>query len=609
MSISSIETRAEPVALPRPVRQFIVLLAMLQGLLLYIAGYGRGAGWWPFSGLDGCVYWYTLVLSVPTVMLLSVRRLDERRFWWQAAGVAVVFALLAAWAGWSVTGNVGITLHKVLWPFSLATAAALFVALPYLQSSLRYGRWNARYPDLFELAWQNGLTLALMLLFIGICWLLLYLWGGLFELIGIEFFAELFREKPFVYLATGLMAGLGILIGRSQQRPVQIARRVLLAIFTGLLPLVALIALLFVLSLPLTGLEPLWNTRSAALILMSLVAVMVLFVNAVYQDGQGVVPYPRWLRWLVNAGILTLPLFSGLALYALMLRIGQYGWTLERIAGMVAAVILACHALGYAIAVLWPGAWLSGIRRVNVAVSLLAIVLAVLFNSPVLDPHRISVNSQLARLAAGKVESKDFDLRHLRFYSGRQGWLAAQALQKEAEARGDTEFAKRIAEALQYLSHYQANNGPKVEMLKDVAALREVIHLAAGSPAPADDWWTYLLSDNYLTGCKQIDSDCVLLIRDFDQDGQADHLLCDVLAKRAELLSCQLFSHHGGSWHREGELSFWEEHQNGNKKALSDALRRGEITLYQPRWPMIGINGQRSRVFGKNADAFKEMEP
>ncbi|PJK03223.1 DUF4153 domain-containing protein [Lysobacteraceae bacterium NML75-0749] len=606
MSTTHIDTHAEPAALARPVKQFIVLLAMLQGLLLYVAEYGREAAWWPFSTLNGCVYWYTLVLAVPTMMLLSVRRLDERRFWWQATGVAVMFALLAAWAGWSATGNAGIVSDRVLWPFGLATAVALFVALPYLQSALRHGRWNARYADLFELAWQNGLTLVLMLLFIGICWPLLYLWGGLFQLIGIEFFADLFREKPFVYLATGLMAGLGILIGRTQQRPVQIARRVLLAIFTGLLPLVALIALLFVLSLPLTGLEPLWNTRSAALILMSVVAVMVLFVNAVYQDGQGAMPYPRWLRWLVDAGILTLPWFSGLALYALMLRINQYGWTQERIAGMVAAVILASHALGYAIAVLRRGSWLSGIRRVNVAVSLLAIVLAVLFNSPVLDPHRITVNSQLARLTAGKVESKDFDLRHLRFYSGRQGWLAMQGLQKEAEANGDVELAKRIVAVLQRSHAYQNSEELAVNALKDAAALREVVQLAAGSPAPADDWWMYLLGDKSMTECKQIDSDCVLLVRDFDRDGQADHLLCDASDKGARPLSCQLFSHHGGSWRSEGELSFWDR-QNGNKKALSDALRRGEITLYQPRWPMIGIDGQRSSVSSKNADAFKEI--
>ncbi|PJK12089.1 DUF4153 domain-containing protein [Lysobacteraceae bacterium NML120232] len=607
MSTLNTDIPAESAVLARPVKQFIVLLAMLQGLLLYLAELGQDLGWWPFSTVNGCVYWYTLVMSVPTVMLLSVRQLNERRFWWQTAAVATVFAILAAWAGWSASGDEGINADRVLLPFGLALAAALFVALPYLQTSLRHGRWNAHYPDLFELAWQNGLTLILMAVFIAICWLLLYLWGGLFKLIGIEFFADLFREEPFVYLATGLMAGLGILIGRTQHRPVQIARRVLFAIFTGLLPLLALIALMFVASLPFTGLEPLWNTHSAALILMNVVAVMVLFVNAVYQDGQGAMPYPHWLRRMVDAGILTLPVFAGLALYALMLRIGQYGWTQTRIAGMAVTVILSLHALGYAIAVLRPGAWLAGIRRVNVAVSLFAIVLAILFNSPLLDPHRISANSQIARLAAGQVESKAFDLGHLRFKSGRQGWLAVQALQKEAKASGDVEFEKRIVAILQRNHYYQNSEELAANALKEVAALREVIHLAAGSPAPAEDWWTYLMGYEGMTGCKQIDSDCVLLVRDFDRDGQADHLLCNVSDNSARL-ECQLFSHHAGNWRSEGQVSFWE-HRNEDEDSLAEAVRRGEITLYQPRWPMIEIHDQRATVSSEHADAFKQVSP
>ncbi|MGD6002089.1 DUF4153 domain-containing protein, partial [Xanthomonas citri pv. citri] len=136
--------------------------------------------------------------------------------------------------------------------------------------------------------------------------------------------------RGFAHLATGIMIGLGVMIGRTQQRPVQIARQILFAIFKGLLPLVALIALIFVASLPFTGLDALWKTRSATLILMCLIATVVLFVNAVYQDGEAPPPYPRWLRAVVNAALLTLPLYAALGLYALSLRIGQYGWTGER---------------------------------------------------------------------------------------------------------------------------------------------------------------------------------------------------------------------------------------------------------------------------------------
>lgn len=579
--------------LTRPGRQFIVLLAMLQGLLLYVAEYGQDAGWWPFSSLSGCVYWYTLVLAVPTVMMLSVRQLGERRFWWQSAGVGVVFALLAAWAGWSASGAEGIRAASVLTPFGMAVAAALFVVLPYLQNALRYGRWSAHYPDLFELAWQNGLTLVLMGIFVGICWLLLSLWGELFKLIGIGFFADLFGKRPFFYLATGVMAGLGILIGRTQHRPVQIARRVLFAIFTGLLPLVAFIALLFAISLPFTGLQALWETRSAAAILMILLCVMVLFVNAVFQDGQDAAPYPRWLRHVVSAGILTLPLFAALALYALAQRIVQYGWTQDRIAAMAMAVILAAHALGYAIAVLRRGAWLAGVRRVNVAVSLLAIGLAVLFNSPVLDPHRITVNSQIARLEAGQVQAAEFDVDHLVSDSGRRGWLAAQALHDKALASGDSALAEQIATAQQRHKRRMLAEKDEEKPLTELAALQGIIKLAESSAAADDAWWIAFLGNDSLETrrCKFASSDCILLVRDFDLDGQSEHLLCELGNEFG--IQCLLFAREAAGWQIEGELSFWEAAKVDD---MRNALRKGEMNVTKHRWPMFEVKGVGAEI-------------
>src|SRR5690606_33220909 len=208
--------------LPRNERAMIVLLAVLQGGLLYLAERGHEAGWWIFSELSGRVCWYTLVLAVPTLMALSLVRLRDARFWQHAAGAAAVFAGIGAWAAWSATGGPGIQSNAVLWPFSVSVAIGLFVALPWLQCRLATGRWRAPYPCLFEHAWQNALTLALAGLFTGICWMVLWLWGALFSLVEITFFRELFREDAFVYLATGAMAGLGVLIGRTQHRPVRV---------------------------------------------------------------------------------------------------------------------------------------------------------------------------------------------------------------------------------------------------------------------------------------------------------------------------------------------------------------------------------------------------
>src|SRR5690606_34912348 len=232
-------------------------------------------------------------------------------------------------------------------------------------------------------------------------------------------------------LATGAMAGLGVLIGRTQHRAVLVARQVLFAIFTGLLPLLAFIAVLFVASLPFTGLEPLWDMRSPAATLVTVVALLVAFTNSVLQDGAGARPYPAWLCRLVDAGLALLPVYALLALYALWLRIDQHGWTADRVWAVLLALVAVGYAFGYAWAVLrgrdgWPGA----IRPVSRVMSLLVVALAVLANTLVLDPHRIGVSSQLQGLADGRTAPDDFDLDWLRFESGRRGWEATLALRE-----------------------------------------------------------------------------------------------------------------------------------------------------------------------------------
>lgn len=578
--------------LPREVRGFIVLLAMLQGLALWLLSTGSEQGWGWLAGIDGRVCWYTLVLSVPTAMALSVRRLDEARFWQHTALLTVVFLGLAWWAGHSVTGAPALQAQQVLAPFGASLAVALFIAVPYLQCRLQHGRWCAPYLDLFDHAWQNALTLLVMLAFTGICWLVLMLWAGLFKLIGIDWFADLFRQEPFVYLATGTFAGLGVLLGRSEKRPIQLMRRLLFATFTGLLPVLALVALLFVVSLPFTGLQPLWATRSAAMVLMLLVAAMVLFTNAVYQDGRHPTPYPAWLRWLVSAGLASLPVFAVLAGYALWLRIAQYGWTAERLWAVVAAVVLGAHAFGYAWAALWRGGtWLRRLEPVNVAVSLLAIALALAANSPVLDPHRLATASQVERLLSGVTKPADFDVNYLRFDAGRAGYRALVGLQSESLVTTDTELAKRIERAIARQHRYAGWAGEdelRRTAVRDVAAARALIAVAGA--APPEDWWEALIAQKFPAGgCLQPGADCVVVMRDLDRDGVEDALLCDLGQEWA--VGCQVHARRAGTWSEAASVMF-----HGPETAMREALRRGEVTVRPRRWPDLEVAGQRSAV-------------
>lgn len=108
----------------------------------------------------------------------------------------------------------------------------------------------------------------------------------LFALVKVRLFADTFTAPAFVYMATGLMAGLGVLLARGQPRPLRLMLQLVLTLYRLLLPLLALVVVLFVAFLPFTGVQPLWETRKAAPLLMGVLLCLLVFVNAVYQDGS-----------------------------------------------------------------------------------------------------------------------------------------------------------------------------------------------------------------------------------------------------------------------------------------------------------------------------------
>ena len=73
--------------------------------------------------------------------------------------------------------------------------------------------------------------------------------------------------------------------------------------------------------------------------------------------------------------------------------------------GALAVLVLLVWPLGYFVSIVWRKGQnpldLQG--KVNLAVSLLVLVILVLLNSPVLDSMRISVNSHMARYQSGKT--------------------------------------------------------------------------------------------------------------------------------------------------------------------------------------------------------------
>src|SRR5690606_4529783 len=224
---------------------------------------------------------------------------------------------------------------------------------------------------------------------------------------------------------------------------------------------------------------------------------------------------------------------------------------------VVAALILAAHAFGYAWAALSRGgAWLRRLEPVNVAVSLLAIALALAVNSPVLDPHRLATASQVERLLSGVTQPADFDVSYLRFDAGRSGYHALMGLQSEPLVTGDAELSKRIERAIARQHRYERWAGEdelRRTAVRDVAAARELIAVAGAAP-PAD-WWAALMSQEISAGgCLQPGADCVVLMRDLDGDGVEDSLLCDLSLDWN--VGCRIQASADGRWREAAMVMF-----------------------------------------------------
>lgn len=364
-------------------------------------------------------------------------------------------------------------------------------------------------------------------------WLVLLLWGALFHLVGIDFFKDLFGESLFAWLFSGAVFGLGIAVARENGRLVPVLRRVALMLFQILAPVLAAATLLFLAVLPVTGLEPLWATRSATLVLVSLLFALALFANAVIQDGDRLLPFGRWMSWLMAASLVAMPVFAGIAFYAVRLRIDQYGLTPERFIGQFIVIAASVLSLAYAASVLlrWRD-WTGCITRVNPWIAALVAVMAALLFTPLADPYGRSAYAQVERLAAGEVTVEAFDYALLKFKTGRPGRYALDnvRLMQGGHPQGDV-IAARIAAVDEAKHYWDVRPDPSVIAAAVLPGVREKLVLRPAEAQVPDD---VLASLNEARGwalrdCLQDGQRCGVLVTDLNRDGTPEYVFLSLM--------------------------------------------------------------------------------
>jgi hypothetical protein len=421
-------------------------IGLIQGIVLFLLQKADESKAWPatqpllYAPLLVCAL---MVPLLPLAALSAMRRVALIGWTAIAIALAATLAVHAAWTG-AEPGRLGA--GPLSPPLFIAVAALLFIAHHLVQPAEAVRKPVAPYADYFDLAWTNGVRLFLSLAFTGAFWLLLFLAGALFKLIGVEAIQKLIGETAFAFPATGLMfaAAVHMAVQLTEARAglVRGARTVGLILLAWLSPLMVVIAAGFLATLPFTGLAPLWGTKAATALLLAAAAALIVLVNAAYQDGA---EPPHLVPRLAAraAGLLLIPIVI-LAAYALWLRIDQYGLTPDRVFATAYLVVAIGFTTGYAIAAVRPGSWMKPLERTNLIMAAVSVVLLIALFTPIADPARLSVGSQVARLERGKVAAEKFDFQFLRFDSGRYGRDALAKL----EASSNATIAKLAMEAL-----------------------------------------------------------------------------------------------------------------------------------------------------------------
>ena len=320
----------------------------------------------------------------------------------------------------------------------LAGLVLSLLPLPFLIAAAGPG-WRD-YPTLFTHGWGLFVRLSFAWIFVGVVWGLILLSGALFDLVGLTLIDDLLKIEVAPWLITGVVFGLALAVVNELSDFV--SPFLILRLLRLLLPLVLLVLVVFLAALPFRGLTGLFGGISSAGTLLAMVATAVTLISAAVDQTDEDAVGGGLMAAAARALALILPLPAALAIWALQLRVAQYGWTPERLFVALTAGLALAYALSYASAAL-RGGWRSGIRSVNRFNALAVILVAAVWLTPLLDAERISTKSQMARFAASG-DPAVLDLWALGHW-GRAGAAARTELEALATQPGQQALADVLA--------------------------------------------------------------------------------------------------------------------------------------------------------------------
>jgi hypothetical protein len=446
-----------------------------------------------------------LVLTLFGALLAMAGPLGQARALPRALGLAAVTAGLV----WLTRLRYGSTDDFFNSPIpTLAGLAVATLPVPFLIAAARSG-WRD-YPELFLEAWSTGLRYAAAMTFTGLVWLVIFLSNEVLGIVGIDWIERLLEDDLAPMVLTGAILGLGMAVIHDLAE--FLSPYLVLRLFRLFLPVVLGVMAVFLVALPLRGLDGLTGGLSPALLLLTMVAAGIALVSIVVDQTDAEATQSRLLLRSAQAMTLILPVFAALALWAIWLRTMQHGWTPERIfVGLIGGMGLG-YGLVYAAATLRGAGWMERVRQGNIRMVLVVIGLAALWLTPVLNAEKIAASNQLARFADGRATAESLDIYALGRW-GIPGDEALAALAVKAKEPGQEALARLLAGETEPQSVDQPALAAKLALLMPVqpaSATGTRDMLLAGADTFLLESWTGICETKLETGAPA----CLMVVAD-----------------------------------------------------------------------------------------------
>lgn len=470
----------------------------------------------------------------------------------RAALGGALFGVVVAALTWLVSARfptVGDTLdagHPLIAMLVLST-----LPLPFWIAANR-SEWND-YSVLFGEAWAMAMRGAVALLFVAVVWALIFLSDAMLALVDLSIIEDLIEIGPVPWAVSGAVAGLALAVMAELEDILSpdIAIRFLRLV----LPAVLVVVAVFVVALPVRGF-PRIGGLSVGATLLAMVAVSATLISASVErddlnqaDGTVMSVSTRVLAIL-------LPLPALMAVWSIWLRVSDTGWSPLRVAAATAAGLALAYGLAYATAAARGGPWADRIRRSNVGLAVVSVVVSALWLTPGLNAEAIAARNQVARFESGRIPVEELDLWSLSRW-GMPGARAIAALEEIGARPGQEALAARLADKESW--------GLPAEGPDPSVARAELARLLPVSPAAAVADRAAVVSalepwevDAALDACRAVLSSgapgCVLVVADFWPQHQGNEAALLSRSDGGWLRVDGFVPRSDGTWDRKGVL-------------------------------------------------------